>query len=71
MLSTIIVTRPIAPSRDEGHFEGVLEQIDNDPQHVYIQPLVPGAPKPPYHRHGPGAHTYSVPLSEIRAIRPL
>lgn len=27
-----IVTRPIAPSSDEGHFEGVLEQIDNDPR---------------------------------------
>lgn len=64
-----VVTRPLPPSHNEGRYEGVLEKIDNDPKHIYLQPLVPGAPKPPYLRHGPGAHAYSVPLNEIRDVR--
>ncbi len=63
-----VITRPLPPSHHEGHYEGVLERIDNDPEHVYLQPLVPGAPKPPYLRHGAGAHAYSVPLNEIRGV---
>ncbi len=63
-----VITRPLPPSRNEGHYEGVLERIDNDPEHIYLQPLVPGAPKPPYLRHGHGAHAYSVPLNEIRNV---
>jgi hypothetical protein len=66
-----VITRPNPPSTSEGHYEGVLEKIDNDPGHVYLQPLVPGAPKPPYRRHGAGAQTNSFPLNEIRDIRPL
>jgi hypothetical protein len=66
-----VVTRPNPPSHDEGHYQGVIEAIDNDPQHIYLQPLVPGAPHPPYLRHGPGAHANSVPLSEIRKVIPL
>jgi hypothetical protein len=66
-----VITRPVAPSHQEGKYAGVLEAIDNDPEHVYLQPLVPGAPKPPYRRHGSGAHTNAIPLNEIREVRPL
>lgn len=64
-----VTTRPIAPSHNEGHYEGVIEKIDNDPQHIYLQPLAPSAPLTPYRRHGPGAHTHSIPLSEIRTVQ--
>lgn len=64
-----VTTRPIPPSKDEGHYEGVIEKIDNDPQHVYLQPLAPSAPMPPYRRHGPGAHTNAIPVNEIRAVQ--
>ncbi|HZZ65993.1 MAG TPA: hypothetical protein VFE17_10870 [Candidatus Baltobacteraceae bacterium] len=66
-----VITRPPSSSSGPGHYDGVLERIDNDPQHVYLQPLIPGAPQPPYRRHGPGAHTNAIPLNEIREIRPL
>jgi hypothetical protein len=66
-----VITRPNPPSPDQGHYEGVLEKIDNDPEHVYLQPLVPSAPKPPYRRHGAGARTNSLPLNEIREVHPL
>ena len=66
-----VITRPNPPSSGEGHYEGVLERIDNDPKHVYLQPLVPTAPKPPYRRHGAGAHSNALPLNEIREIRSL
>jgi hypothetical protein len=65
----LLTTRPIPPSKDEGHYEGVLERIDNDPQHIYLQALTPSAPLPPYRRHGPGAHTRSIPVNEIRAVQ--
>ncbi len=64
-----LTTRPIPPSHDEGHYDGVLEKIDNDPRHIYLQPLTPGAPLPPYRRHGPGAHTHSIPVNEIRSVQ--
>jgi aryl-alcohol dehydrogenase-like predicted oxidoreductase len=51
------------------HYEGVLEKVDNDPQHVYLQPVVSGTQRPPYRLHGPGAQTHSIPLSEIRTVR--
>jgi hypothetical protein len=66
-----IVTRPIPPSHDEGHYEGTLERIDNDPEHVYLRPLILDGPKPPYKRHGRSAHTSAVPLNEIRQVIPL
>lgn len=66
-----LVTRPIPPSHDEGHYEGMLESIDGDAQHVYLQIRDPDAPRPPYRRHGRGAHATSVPINEIRKVRPL
>lgn len=66
-----IVTRPIPPSHDEGHYEGMLEKIDGDPEHVFLQLRDPDAPKPPYRRHGRGAHTTAVPINEIRDVRPV
>jgi hypothetical protein len=65
----LVTTRPISPSREEGHYEGVIEKIDNDPQHVYLQPLTASAPLPPYRRHGPGARTHAIPVNEIRSVQ--
>jgi aryl-alcohol dehydrogenase-like predicted oxidoreductase len=64
----IVTTRPIA-ERGEVKYEGVLEKVDNDPQHVYLQPLVSGAETTPYRLHGPGARSHAIPLNEIRAVR--
>lgn len=66
-----LVTRPIPPSHDEGHYEGTLERIDGDARHVYLQVRDPDAPRPPYRRHGRAAHATAVPINEIRKVRPL
>lgn len=62
--------RVVVSTRAETRYEGVLEKIDNDPQHVYLQPIVTGSEPTPYRMHGPGARTHAIPLSEIRAVRP-
>ena len=67
--SVEIVTRPIPPAHEEGHYEGVLEQIDGDLEHVYLRLLDPAGMRPPYRRHGRGAHANSVPINEIREVR--
>lgn len=40
---------------EETHYEGLLEKIDNDPQHVYLQPT--------------GVRTHAIPVSEIRSVK--
>jgi aryl-alcohol dehydrogenase-like predicted oxidoreductase len=64
----IVTTRPLT-ERGEVQYEGVLEKVDNDPQHVYLQPIVSGAETTPYRLHGPGARTHAIPINEIRAVR--
>ncbi len=66
-----IVTRPIPPSHDEGHYQGMLERIDGDASHVYLQVRGEDLPRPPYRRHGRGAHATAVPINEIRHVRTL
>jgi aryl-alcohol dehydrogenase-like predicted oxidoreductase len=63
----IVTTRPLS-ERGEVRYEGVLEKVDNDPQRVYLQPIVSGAETTPYRLHGPGARTHAIPLNEIRAV---
>jgi pyridoxine 4-dehydrogenase len=62
--------RVIVCTRGETKYEGVLEKVDNDPRHIYLQPIVTGTRPTPYRMHGPGAHTHTIPLNEIRAVRP-
>lgn len=62
--------RVVVSTRGETKYEGVLEKVDNDPQHVYLQPIVTGAQPTPYRMHGPGAHSHAIPLNEIRTVRP-
>ncbi len=64
----VVTTRP-RTERGEVHYEGVLEKVDNDPQHVYLQPIVSGAETTPYRLHGAGANTHAIPLDEIRAVQ--
>src|SRR5579884_3948989 len=61
--------RVIVSTRGEVQYEGVLEKVDNDPQHVYVQPILSGTQPTPYRMHGPGAHTHAIPVSEIRDVR--
>lgn len=68
-LSAYFGKRVLVEARGDEQFEGVLEQVDNDPQHVYLQPVVSSAKPTPYRMHGPGAHTHAIPLSEIRSVR--
>ncbi|HKU66779.1 MAG TPA: oxidoreductase [Candidatus Baltobacteraceae bacterium] len=49
--------RVVVRTRGETRYEGVLEKVDNDPQRVYLQPVVSGE-RP------------TIPLSEIRAVHP-
>jgi pyridoxine 4-dehydrogenase len=61
--------RVVVSTRGETDYEGVLEKVDNDPQHVYLQPVVSGTQPTPYRLHGRGARTHAIPLNEIRSVR--